>query len=32
MQYLFQSFNLLNLYTDDIIAVSLHQRWMNIKT
>jgi len=32
MQYLFQSFNLLNLDTDNVIAVSLRQRWMNIKT
>jgi len=32
MQYLFQSFNVLNLNTDNIIAVSLRQRWMNINT
>ena len=32
MQYLFYSFNLLNLDTDNIIAVFLRQRWMNIKT
>ena len=30
MQYPFQSFNLLNLDTDNIIAVSLCQRWVNI--
>jgi len=31
MQYLFLSFNLLNLDTDTIKAVSLRQRWMHIK-
>jgi len=32
MLYLFSSFKLLNLDTNNIIAVSLRQRWKNIKT